>query len=311
MKIAILDCSTLGDDLSLENITKLGEADVYEKTGQCDIAKRISDAEVVVLNKIKLGENELKNAEKLKLICVTATGYDNVDTDYCAKNGIAVCNVKGYSTDSVCQLTAAMALSLACRLGAYDKYSKSGEYTKSGVQNMLSPVYYEMRGKVWGIIGFGAIGKAVGAVAESLGCSVIYTSRTHGGADLDELLKKSDIISIHVPLTDETRGMIGKKELDMCEKKPILINVSRGAVCDEAALADAVLDGRLSGLGVDVYSKEPFGEDSPYNKLKNCDNAVLTPHMAWGAYEARVRCVNEVAENIKSFFGGGRKGRVC
>ena len=311
MKITILDSSTLGEDISLDAITKIGDTDVYENTSQSEIKDRIKDCNVVVLNKMKLGCEELSAAQKLKLICVTATGYDNVDVKYCRENGIAVCNVVGYSTDSVCLLTVSMALSLAVRLPEYDEYTKSGAYTRSGLQNMLSPVYCEMRGKTWGIIGYGAIGKAVGKVAESFGCRVIYASRTHGGVSVDDIMRNSDFISIHVPLTDETRGMIGKRELSLCERKPVLINVSRGAVCDEASLVEAVKDGTLSGLGVDVYTEEPFGADSPYNTLFDCKRVILTPHMAWGAYEARVRCVNEVAENIKTFFGGGKRNRVC
>lgn len=311
MEITVLDAATLGEDIKLDVIKKLGNTKFYDKTNPSDIKDRIKNSEVVVLNKLKLGEKELSQAKSLKLICVTATGYDNIDIEYCHLHGIAVCNVVAYSTNSVAQLTAAMALSLSCHLTQYDKYSKSGEYTKSAIQNMLSPTYYELSGKTWGIIGCGAIGSAVKKIAEALGCSVIYTSRSHGGCSLQELMKQSDIISLHVPLTNETKCMIGKSELELCEKKPILINVSRGAVCDEAALVEALKNGLISGLGIDVYSTEPFDENSPYNLLKNNDNTILTPHMAWGAYEARVRCVEEVAENIKAFQNGEKRNRVC
>lgn len=312
MKITMLDASTLGSDIDFDMITSLGEVKIYDKTPPELTAERISDSDVIILNKVKVNESNLKRAEKLKLICVTATGYDNVDIDYCRRRGIAVCNVVGYSSASVAQLTVAMALSLTCHLTEYDRYSKSGAYTKSGIHNMLKPVYYELTGKTWGIIGMGNIGRAVAAAAKALGCRVIYTrnSPDPSAVSLNTLLRESNIISIHTPLTDKTISMIGDAELSECEKKPVLINVSRGAVCDEAALAAAVLDGRLSGLGVDVYSREPFPENHPYTKLADCDNVILTPHMAWGAYEARVRCMNEVAENIKAFFGGGNRGRI-
>ncbi len=312
MKITILDSATLGADMKFDMFENLGETVVYHTTDQGQVADRIKDSDVVVTNKIKLNEGNLKFASNLKLICVTATGFDNIDTVYCKENGIAVCNVSGYSTNSVAQVTVSLALSLACHLTEYGKYSKSGEYTKSGVANMLTPVYNELAGKTWGIIGMGNIGRQVARVAEALGCRVIYTRQSAdvNACTLAELLKESDIISIHTPLTPETRGMIGKSELDLCTKKPILINVARGAVTDEEALTQAVVEGTLSGIGIDVYSAEPFGENHPFQKLKDYDNVILTPHMAWGAYESRVRLLDEIAENIKSFYQGGNKGRI-
>ena len=312
MKIAILDASTLGADISFDVFRELGETEIFQKTAPEEVAQRVSEADVVIVNKIKLNESNLSGAKRLKLICVAATGFDNIDTDYCRENSIAVCNVTGYSSYSVSQVTVAMALSLSCHLTEFDRYSKSGEYTKSGIQNMLEPVYYELFGKTWGIIGMGNIGKAVAKAAEALGCRVIYTRKTVDAeaVSLDTLLSESDIISIHTPLTSETKWLIGENELKKCIKKPILVNVARGAVCDENALTEAVLDGTLSGLGIDVYSVEPFPENHPYNRLKDCDNVILTPHMAWGAYESRMRCMSEIAENIKSFFSGGRKGRI-
>lgn len=312
MKITILDSATLGADMKFDIFEKLGETVVWHTTEKDQVAERIKDSDVVVTNKMKLNGENLKSAGNLKLICVTATGFDNIDTAYCKENKIAVCNVSGYSTNSVTQVTVSLALSLACHLTEYGKYSKSGEYTRSGVANMLTPVYNELSGKTWGIIGMGNIGRQVAKVARALGCRVIYTrhSADENACTLDELLQESHIISIHTPLTSETKGMIGKRELDMCSRKPILINVARGAVTDEAALTEAVIDGRLSGLGIDVYSVEPFGEDHPYQKLRDYDNVILTPHMAWGAYESRVRLLDEILENIKSFYGGGNRGRI-
>ena len=312
MKIAVLDSATLGSDMHFDMITSLGETVIYETTSPEDVEAHISDSDVIIINKVKVNESNLSSAANLKLICVAATGYDNIDTEYCKNRGIAVCNVVGYSSHSVSQVTVAMALSLACHLGEYDNYSKSGKYTASGVQNRLEPVYYELAGKTWGIIGMGNIGKMVARAAEALGCRVIYT-RNHkdeNSVELDELLKESDIISVHTPLTPATKSMIGKNELAKCQKKPILINVARGAVFDEEAVSEAVKSGVISGLGVDVYSQEPFSENHPYNTLKEFPNVILTPHMAWGAYESRVRCLTEISENIKSFYSGGNKGRI-
>ena len=255
-----------------------------------------------------------KNAKKLKLICVTATGYDNIDLNYARENSIAVCNVRGYSTDSVCQVTVSMALYLLSNIYEYEKYVSSGEYTKSGVANRLSPVYHEISGKTWGIVGLGNIGRQVAKVAEALGCKVICHKRTEDKefrcVSLETLMRESDIISVHVPLSKETENMIDKEMISLMKKESILINVARGAVCDEAALCEAVRAGRIAGIGIDVYSKEPFSKDSPYNSVMHLPNVCLLPHMAWGAYEARERCVCEVIENINAFFNGEIRNRV-
>ncbi len=312
MKISILDSATLGDDMCFDMITSLGETVIYPTTSPEEVVDHIGDAEVIVINKVKLNASNLVFVKNLKLICVAATGYDNVDTEYCKKRGIALCNVVGYSAWSVSQVTVAMALSLACHLTEYCRYTESGEYTKSGVQNKLQPVYYELAGKTWGIIGMGNIGKKVAEAARALGCRVIYSrlSEDENASTLEEILKESHIISVHTPLTEETAGLIGARELDMCENKPILINVARGGVFDEAAVADGVKSGKISGLGVDVYSTEPYPENHPYNTVKHMDNVILTPHMAWGAYESRLRCMTEISENIKSFYSGGSRGRI-
>ena len=312
MKISVLDAATLGDDISFEKITKFGELKIFNNTNDDEFEDRAKDSNILIINKVKLTREKLASCKSLKLICVAATGYDNIDVDYCEENNIAVCNVAGYSTYSVSQIAIAMLLSLVCHISEYDEFSKSGEYTKSGIQNRLKPVYYEMFGKTLGIIGMGNIGSQVAKVGEALGCRVIYTRKTEdeNAVSLDTLLKESDYISIHTPLTEKTRGMIGEEEINKMAKKPILINTSRGAVCDEAAIAEAVLSGKLSGFGTDVYSVEPFPEGHPYSKLKLCKNVLLTPHMGWGAYESRVRCIDRIAKNIESFINGDKKGRI-
>lgn len=312
MKITVLDAKTLGEDIDV-NIFD-GELEAFDTTPQEQVAERIADSDVVILNKIKLNESNLKDAKNLKLICVAATGYDNIDTEYCKEKGIAVCNVVGYSTQSVAQLTVSMALSLVMHQKEYNDFVRCGAYTKSGVANRLSPTYYEVDGKVWGIVGLGNIGKQVAKVAKALGCKVLAFKRTpdedYDCVGLAELMERSDIISVHLPASGETKGIISREMIGKMKKNAVLVNVARGAVIDEEALTDAVLDNRIIGVGIDVYSTEPFGEDHCYNKIKDLDNVILTPHIAWGAYEARVRCLNEIKLNIESFLRGERRNRI-
>ena len=314
MKIAILDAATLGDDIALSLFDSFGEVSVYRTTEPSLIPERISDCDVCIINKVRLNSENLGSARALKLICVAATGYDNIDTEYCRNNGIAVCNVAGYSTNSVSQLTLAMVLSASVNLNAFAKSVAGGSYTNGGVQNILTPVYHELAGKVWGIVGYGGIGKKVGLAAKALGCRVVVNMRTpiedEECLSLHELLKISDIVTVHVPLTDKTRGMIGKEELSMMKNGAVLVNVARGAVTDEQAVADAVLSGKLGFFGCDVYSVEPMSESHPFQKIKSLPNVCLTPHMAWGAYEARERCMREIKENIISFTNGEKRNRI-
>lgn len=314
MKIVVLDAKTLGDDLDLSVFDRVGDASIYKMTSPLQLEERIKDAQIIVVNKIKLNSDNLKAAKELKLICVTATGYDNIDMNYCWRNEIAVCNVKGYSTDSVAQLTLSMALSLANHLAEFDDYVKSGRYTVGGVQNHLKPYFGELSGKTWGVVGLGNIGRRVAHIAEAFGMNVVAHSRTYKDGyncvSIDELCEMSDIISVHVPLTGETNGMINDRLIQKMKKNALFINVSRGAVADEEALVKAVEDGKIGGLGIDVYSVEPMNEHSPYNRILNLKNVVLTPHCAWGAYEARKRCIDEVVKNIETFAMGGKRNRV-
>jgi len=309
MKITVLDSATLGDDLDLSPLSEVGETEVYKNTAPDEVSVRIAESDVVVINKIKLNESNLSSARNLKLICIAATGYDNIDVAYCKKAGIAVCNVVGYSTHSVSQITVATVLSLACHLPEHSETVKSGRYTASGVANSLTPVYHELAGKTWGIIGYGNIGRQVGKVAEAFGCRVI-ASRRSGGASVEEVCRESDIITIHTPLNDSTRGLISREMIALMKKDVIVVNAARGLVTDERAIADAVKEGRIGAFGSDVFSVEPFGEDHPFYEIKDYPNVCLTPHMAWGAYEARVRCLSEIVENIKSFQKGDTRSRV-
>ena len=314
VKIVILDSATLGNDIDPSPIYKCGKVSEYPSTLPNEVAERIGEAEVIVVNKIKLNASNLEGAKALRLICVTATGYDNIDTEYCAARGIALYNVPKYSTDSVSQVTVAMALSLVNRLKEYRDYVSSGQYSASGVANKLTPVYHELSSMTWGIVGGGAIGSRVAAVASALGCHVIVCRRSpdpiYETCDIDTLCQRADIISLHVPLTDETRGMISRARIEKMKKDAILINVARGAVTDEEALADAIEDGRLGGIGIDVFSEEPFGTSHPFSRIAHRHNVCLTPHMAWGSFEARTRCVEIIAKNIDAFFTGDSTNRI-
>lgn len=314
MKIAFLDALTIGSDIDLSLYEKFGELKVYGTTTQEQFAERVGDSDVVIINKLKVGRQNLPDCPNVKLVCVTATGYDNIDTEYCKEHGIAVCNVVGYSTQNVAQLTLAMVLSLYCRLTEYNRSVSDGTYTNGGVANILTPVYHEIYGKTWGIVGYGNIGKQVGNVARALGCKIKVYKRTpidgEDCVDIDTLCRESDIITVHTPLNDGTRNLINKERIAMMKKDAILINVARGAVCDEEAIANAILSSKLGGVGIDVYSKEPFGTDHPIAKIAGLDNVILTPHMAWGSYEARVRCCEEISLNIESFISGGNRNRI-
>ena len=314
MKIVVLDAATLGTDTDLSPLFACGDVTVYPGTAPEEIAARIADTDVIVSNKLKLNRSNLEDAKSLKLICLTATGYDCVDTAYCRERGIGVCNVPGYSTQSVAQLTLTLALALTAHLSSYREFVHTGGYTRSGVANSLEPVWHELSGKTWGVVGGGNIGQQVARVAEAFGCRVLMCRRNpdprYENVDIDTLCERADVISIHVPLTEQTRGMIGQAQIRRMQSHAVLVNVARGAVTDEAALADAVLEGRIAGLGVDVYSVEPFGEDHPFQRILDRENVILTPHMAWGAYETRNRCVAMVAENIEAWKAGGVKNRV-
>ena len=260
MQITFLDAATLGGDISTKEFSRYGKVCVYETTGEAQIEARIADANVVVVNKIKLNETNLKNAKKLSLICITATGYDNVDQSYCRSRGIAVCNVVGYSTQCVAQVTVTMALSLLTHLPEYQQHVASGAYSAGSVANCLVPQYREIYGKTWGILGYGNIGRQVGRVAEALGCRVIVNKRTPMDGvecvDLAHLCRESDILSIHTPLNESTKNLLDREHIAMLKPDAIVINVARGAVTDEGALAEAIKEGRLGGLGVDSVKKD-------------------------------------------------------
>ncbi len=314
MKITILDNISMGDDTPFYILDRLGEVRAFAATTKENAVEHIADSDVIILNKVKITADIIERVPNLKLICVFATGYDNIDVIAARAHGIAVCNVPGYSTDSVTLFTVATVLSLVAHLSEYKEYVRSGKYSESSAANKITPVFHEMRGKKWGIVGFGNIGKAVAKVAEALGAEVFVNKRTPDEAyncvDIDTLCRESNIITVHCPLNDSTRNLINKDRIELMKRDAVLVNEARGAVLNERDVADAIKSGRLAAFGCDVYSSEPFSKDHPYNEIKALDNVILTPHAAWGAYEARARCISVISDNITSFFGGERLNRV-
>jgi glycerate dehydrogenase len=268
----------------------------------------------LIFNKVKITENVMKNCRNLKLLCVFATGFDNIDIAAAKKYGIAACNVPAYSTDSVTLCTVANVLSLYTHLREYNEHVTSGKYSAEGKANALVPVYHEIAGKTWGIIGYGNIGKSVAKVAKALGANVIVNKKHPIDevecVDVETLCRRSDIITVHCPLNDETRGLIGRDMINVMKSEVIIVNEARGAVLDEDAIADAILNGKIAAFGSDVFSTEPFQSNHPMHKIMGLKNVCLTPHCAWGAFEARERCLQIICDNIKAFFDGKLQNRV-
>lgn len=314
MKIVVLDKDSIGQDTPLDGLSLLGDVVVYDKTSEEQIEDRVKDADIIVINKVKITKKVLTAAKRLRLICIFATGYDNIDVAYARECGVGVCNVPGYSTDSVALFTLATVLSLFTNLREYSRYVSSGEYSASGIPNKLVPVYHEIRGKTWGIIGLGNIGRAVARVAEALGARIIANKRTpvndYECVDIDTLCKESDIITIHCPLNGETRNLIDSHRIELMKRNVVIVNEARGAVVNETDIANAVKEGMIGAFGSDVYSTEPFGTDHPFYEIKDFCNVLFTPHAAWGSYESRVRCINIICENIRSFLSGEKTNRV-
>ena len=314
MKIVILDKIAMGEDTPFHLLDSLGEVVTYDTTLPHEVSDHINGAEVIVLNKVKITKSVIDNAKALKLICVFATGYDNIDVEAAKSAGVAVCNVPGYSTDSVAMFTVATVLSLAAHLREYTDYVRCGKYSESSSANKITPVFHELRGKTWGIVGCGNIGEAVLKVAEAFGARVIVNKRTPSDryecVDIDTLCRESDIITLHCPLNDNTRELINRERISLMKNSVILVNEARGAVVNEKDVANAIKEGRISAFGCDVYSAEPFANTHPYYEIKDMDNVILTPHAAWGAYEARKRCMEIIRNNITSFANGETLNRV-
>ncbi len=307
MKIAILDAITFGDT-DLSGFERFGEVHIYQKTLPKETLRRIADVDVAVTNKVVIDKTLMEQAQNLKLICVAATGMNNVDLEAARELGITVKNVAGYSTASVVQHTFSMLFYLLEHSAYYDERVKSGAYSKSGVFTDVSRPFWEIKAKRWGIIGLGTIGKEVARVAKSFGCEVVYFSTSGKNDDeefqrvlLEELLETSDIVSIHAPLNERTQNLLGYKELSTLKEGAVVLNLGRGGIIDEAAVAK-IVDEREISIGLDVFAKEPLPQDSPLLGVKNKERLHLTPHIAWTSKEARKVLIAGVVRNIESFL---------
>ncbi len=312
LKIVILERNSVGLDIDVECFKELGEVEVYPNTVTAEeVAERVKDADIAVSNKAPMREEALKDAKNLKLICEFATGFDNVDIEYCKNRGILVCNVRNYSTAMVAQHTFAMALFLIGKLHYYDDYVKSGAYAAQSRFSHFDEAFWELEGKTWGIVGMGNIGRSVAKIAEAFGCKVIFYSASGNSScteyervELDTLLKEADILSLHCPLSDRTRNLINLAALEKMKKSAVLINVARGPVVNTQDLYIALMAGEIAAAGLDVLEKEPIATDNPLGKFTDSRCLLITPHLAWASVEARERCVDGVYQNIKNFLAG-------
>lgn len=309
MKLVFLDAKTLGDVPNLCLLEAFGELVCYQTTSPEQVAARIAGAQVVISNKVMLNRQVLEQARDLQLICVAATGMNNVDLDFARQVGIQVKNVADYSTHSVAQLTFALLLHLVHQIVYFDNYVKQGDYTRNDIFTHLGASFSELHGKRYGIIGLGHIGRQVAGIAEAFGAQVLYysasgrnTNQPYQRVDLPELLATSDVISIHAPLTEQTRHLIGTKELAQMKKTAILVNVGRGGIVQEQDLAQALDEGLLAGAALDVFEQEPIQADNPLLAIKNKHKLVLTPHIAWSSHEARALLIEKVSQNIREFL---------
>ena len=306
MKIAFLDAATMGD-VSFEPFERLGDFTRYENSTPEEARERVRDLDVLLINKVLVDKQLIDSAPNLKLICIAATGVNNIDVEYAASKGIPVRNAVGYSTDSVVQTTYMHILSLVGGAPYFDESVKSGSYSRSGMFTDPNWNWWELAGKTIGIIGMGNIGSKVAKIAEAFGMNVCYFSTSGTGhckdypcLPLEQLLAESDIVSIHAPLNDRTLNLIGEKELNMMKPSAFLVNMGRGAIVVEADLAAAVDAGVIAGAGIDVFVTEPLPENHPYLSMKHPERMRFAPHVAWSSMEARKRLIDIMAENISA-----------
>lgn len=305
MKIAFLDAATMGD-VSFEPFERLGDFTRYENSTPEEARERVKELDVLLINKVMVDKQLIDSAPNLKLICIAATGVNNIDVEYAASKGIPVRNAVGYSTDSVVQATYMHILSLVGGAPYFDDSVKTGSYSRSGMFTDPNWNWWELTGKTIGIIGMGNIGSKVAKIAEAFGMNVCYFSTSGTGhckdypcVSLEELLKVSDIVSIHAPLNERTNRLIGKEQLALMKPTAYLVNVGRGAILVEEDLAEAVDNGIIAGAGIDVFVQEPIPEDHPYLRMQHPERMRLTPHIAWASIEARRRLIDIMADNIR------------
>ena len=307
MKIVILDALTYGDT-SLAGFESLGDVTIHQTTSADETAQRVREAEVIVTNKVVISDAVMEASPKLKLICVAATGTNNIDHDAAARRGISVKNVAGYSTDAVVQHTFSMLFYLMGHSRYYDEYVKSGAWQKEAVFAHIGPSFSELRGKTWGIIGLGEIGRNVANIARAFGANVCYYSTSgknenneYEKTTLSRLIEESDIISIHAPLNPSTENLISHSELLQMKDGAVLLNLGRGGIVDEDALS-VIIDVKPIFVGLDVLTREPMKTPHPLLSVKHPQRLYITPHIAWTSREARERLITATIENIKTFL---------
>ena len=310
MKIVFLDVKTIGEDIDLSAFDTLGEVLKYPFSTPEEALVRTEDADVVVLNKVEINEKSIGNAKNLKLVCVTATGTNNLDKEYLAEKGIEWRNVAGYSTESVAQHTFSLLFYLLEKMRYYDEYVKSEKYIGDTTFTHFANVFHEIAGKTWGIVGLGNIGRRVAEIAKLFGCHVIYysTSGKNNNADyervsFDEILEQADILSVHAPLDENTKGLFDKAAFEKMKPSSIFINVGRGPIVVEQDLADALTEGQIAAAGLDVLAVEPMVESNPLRHIKDSEKLIITPHIAWASVEARTRLMGIIFNQIKEYFG--------
>ena len=316
MRAVFLDKSSLDkDDLDFSRLLATSENwELFDSTSRDEIEERTKNAEVIVSNKVVLDEAVIKHAAKLKLICVAATGTNNVDLEFAKTKGIKVCNVRAYGTSSVVQHVFTLLLMLMRNIPQYQAAVKNGDWYKSREFCLLDYPIEELTGKTMGIVGYGELGKAVAKMAEAFGMKVLLASRHNkdeqtGILSLNDLLAEVDVLSLHCPLTEQTRSLIGNKELDKMKSSAYLVNMARGGIVDEIALKHALTEGQIAGAAIDVLLEEPPQKSSPLLQL-DLPNLIITPHIAWASRSARQNLLNQVAENISSFYSGAAQNLV-
>ena len=310
MKIVFLDAKTLGDDIDYTGFEQMGEVVRYPFTSSEEAPDRVKDADVLVVNKVLVNRQTISSAENLKLVCVTATGTNNLDKDYLAERGIAWRNVAGYSTESVAQHTFAILFYLMENLRYYDDYVKEGRYINDRIFTHFAKTFHELNGMTWGILGLGAIGRRVADIAGMFGAKVIYYSASGAPAqegyhqvDFDTLLSESDILSIHAPLNEYTEGLMDAEAFRKMKSSAILLNLGRGPIINESDLAAALNAGEISAAGLDVLCAEPMSKENPLLDVHDKDRLFITPHIAWATVEARQRLMKIIEGQIREFFG--------
>ena len=309
MKIVFLDAKTIGDDIDLSGFDSFGEVTKYSFSTSEEVPERIKDADVIIVNKIQINESTIGQAQNLKLVCVTATGTNNLYKEYLDSRNIAWRNVAGYSTESVAQHTFAMLFYLLEKLRYYDEYVKEDRYTNDTIFTHFAEHFYELNGKTWGIIGLGNIGRRVTEIARAFGANVIYTSPSGSApqdgyqqVDMDTLLTTSDIISVHAPLNEFTENLLDKEAFRKMKKECIFLNLGRGPIVVEEDLADALDEGEIAAAGLDVLCVEPMSPSNPLRRIKDSKKLLITPHVAWASVEARTKLMNIILGQVKEFF---------